>query len=182
MFSFWSRSAAAPANGETDEIHEKHESTGSASPPPPSTVTEQTPALPKPKKPRQRTKKRAPATENALNASEEAKVANGTKAGTASLDELKELIANVPPKTLHLFLMGRLDVQKPGRTKKRPNANVFPTLQNDFPVLSAFFNGLEPPPKRHCLRCHSDYVDIENGPRACVCPFFSSLLWFPTYR
>jgi len=168
MFNFFSRPAPAPANGTDEQTPDIHESTGSASPPPPSTVTEPIPAPPKPRKPRKSTKKSLPAPENAPDASADVKETNGAKAGTATLDELKELITHVPPKTLHLFLMQRLDVQKPGRTKKRANANVFPTLQNDFPILSAFFNGLEAPPKRHCLRCHSDYVDIENGPRACV--------------
>lgn len=166
MFTFWSRSSAT--NGTNEQTPEVQDSTGSASPPPASTATEPTPAPPKPRKPRKSTKKSLPAPENAPDASAEAKETNGTKAGTATLDELKQLVTQVPPKALHRFLMERLDVQKPGKAKKRANANVFPTLQNDFPILSAFFNGLEAPPKLHCLRCHSDYFEIENGPRACV--------------
>jgi hypothetical protein len=153
-------SSAVPKN----DVEEAPES-DSASPPPPSesvppTVT---PApKPKPRKPRA-SKKKAPANgEDAPDASHNGDadlkiVTTGGGSGDGAfkdLDGLRELIANIPPKTLHAFLKQRLDVHKArgGAAKKRPNANVFPTLDNDYPVISAFFTGLTPPPRHHCVR------------------------------
>ncbi|PVG03695.1 hypothetical protein CPB86DRAFT_810749 [Serendipita vermifera] len=161
MFSrLWSsRSTSDLKQESTPTPAEKpDESSGSASPPPPSVLTESgaTPA-PKPKKPRKSTKKSPLAGESAPDASN----ADGT------LQELKELIAQVPPKTLHSFMVERLDAQKSGR-KKKPSPKVYKELEKDFPVLGSFFTGLVLPPKLHCVRCHTDYVEIENGPRSCV--------------
>ncbi|KAG8761468.1 hypothetical protein FRC14_003881 [Serendipita sp. 396] len=170
MFRFFSyKNSPAPADdGQNTEGRD------SASPPPPSVLTETAtpvPAAPKPRKPRKSIKKAAAAEGGGDKPAEEN--ANGTANGTAgeikTVNALKELVRDVPPKTLHLFLMQRLDIQKTvGKAKNKPNPNAYPTLENDFPVLSSFFNGLVLPPKNHCLRCHSDYVDIENGPRSCV--------------
>ena len=163
MFSFWGSKPTAPssANDETNGDRD------SASPPPPSVLTETaTTANSKPRKPRKYTKKAAPAGEGGT-----VQQAAAPPPDVTTLDGLKELIQIIPPKTLHHFMMQRLNVQKPGaRGKKKPSPNMFPTLENDFPVLSSFFTGLVAPPKKHCLRCHSDYVDIENGPRSCVSP------------
>jgi hypothetical protein len=145
---------------------------------------------PKPRKPRKSTKKTDGDGEDASKGKKEngttdktgkgkdAKEAEATPAPTAdTLNGLKELVTTVPAKALHIFVMQRLDA--PGAKKgkgKRANENVFPTLEADFPVLSAFFSGLVAPPKLHCKRCHTDYTDIENGPRSCVSidSFYSS--------
>ncbi|CAG7848695.1 SubName: Full=Uncharacterized protein {ECO:0000313/EMBL:CCA69083.1} [Serendipita indica DSM 11827] len=169
MLSFWRSkpTASSTANDETNGDRD------SASPPPPSVVTEtatpQPTAAPKPRKPRKSTKKAAPAGEGGEVQKEGADKVEATQPDVSNLGGLKELIHTVPPKTLYQFMVQRLDIQKPGaRGKKKPNPNAFPTLENDFPVLSSFFTGLVVPPKKHCLRCHSDYFDIENGPRSCV--------------
>lgn len=175
MFSrLWSSSSVPNTKADAEE---PPESTASASPPPPSESVAATalPAAPKPKKPRAPRKKAAPKATDAPDASTNGDAGlkvvvdsaepNGT--GFKDIEGLRELIAAVPPKTLHVFLKQRLDVQRPG-TKKRPNANVFPTLDADYPVISAFFTGLTAPPKQHCVRCHQDYFDIDNGPRSCV--------------
>lgn len=178
MFSFWSSKSADPANGERDS--------NSASPPPASVLTETTPApasvkaTPKPRKPRKSMKRADGEGEDASKTKNEngttntkdkdGKAAEAAPPPTAdSLTGLRELVTSVPPKALHIFVMQRLDA--PGAKKgkgKRANENVFPTLEADFPVLSAFFSGLVAPPKLHCKRCHSDYTEIENGPRSCV--------------
>lgn len=79
------------------------------------------------------------ATEDALNAS-------------PILDNLHSLIASVPAKTLHAYTLSRL-----------PN-----TQELHVPALRAFFAELEPPPSRHCVRCHRNFFDVENDNRACV--------------
>ena len=195
MFArLWSSSATpAVAKNEAEEPPESD----SASPPPPSesvppTVT---PApKPKPRKPRT-SKKKAPAeAEDAPDASQNGNAdlrivitgTNGPDGSFTDLDGLRQLVADVPARTLHQFVKQRLDVQRAGVAKKRPNANVFPTLENDYPVISAFFTGLVAPPKHHCLRsvgcvvllqipsddvwfrCHQDYYDVDNSPRSCV--------------
>lgn len=162
MFARLFSSSAVPTTAKND-VEDAAES-DSASPPPPSesvppTVT---PApKPKPRKPRT-SKKKAPvdgedAPDASHNGDADLKIVTAGSGGGGdfkNLDELRELIANVPPKTLHAFLKQRLDVQKArgGAGKKRPNADVFPTLDNDYPVISAFFTGLSAPPRNHCVR------------------------------
>ncbi|KAG8830403.1 hypothetical protein FRC17_004929 [Serendipita sp. 399] len=173
MFRFFSyKGSSAPAADDGQNTAERD----SASPPPPSVVTETaTPTPvglppPKPRKPRKSNKKPNAEGDNKPSVENANGTPNGTTAGEiTSVAALKELVRDVPPKTLHLFLMQRLDIQKTvGKGRNKPNPNAYPTLENDFPVLSSFFNGLVLPPKNHCLRCHTDYVDIENGPRSCV--------------
>ena len=75
------------------------------------------------------------------------------------LVSLRGVLKTCPPKILHSWILDRLD----------PDSQIaFPTLEADMPTISAFFSGLEPPPAKHCARCHLDYHDVDNGPRSCV--------------
>lgn len=156
MFSrLWSTTSIPTTKTDAEE---PPESVDSASPPPPSESVA-APVAPKPKKPRAPRKKALMKAPDAPDASHDGdndlKIVTNTSgtngAGFKDIEGLRELIASVPPKTLHQFLKQRLDVQKAG-AKKRPNANVFPTLDADYPVISAFFTGLTAPPKNHCVR------------------------------
>ena len=69
-------------------------------------------------------------------------------------ESLISLIVSVPAKTLHAYTMSRI-----------PDASV-DTLR----TLSSFFDTLSPPPKLHCVRCHKDYVEVENDDRSCLVP------------
>ena len=72
---------------------------------------------------------------------------------------LRGVVKACPPKILHSWILDRLD----------PDSEIaFPTLEADMPTVSAFFSGLEPPQAEHCVRCHLDYYDVDNGPRSCV--------------
>ncbi|KAI0039195.1 hypothetical protein FA95DRAFT_1612765 [Auriscalpium vulgare] len=64
---------------------------------------------------------------------------------------LHSLLTAVPPKTLHTYTLAHLPSAPP------------PTLA----ALADFFATLTPPPRLHCARCHADFVDVENGDRAC---------------
>src|SRR5258706_4846325 len=75
------------------------------------------------------------------------------------LVSLRGVVQACPPKILHSWILDRLD----------PDSQIaFPTLEADMPTISAFFSGLEPPQAKHCVRCHLDYYDVDNGPRSCV--------------
>ena len=37
-----------------------------------------------------------------------------------------------------------------------------------LPTLAALFAELAPPPRLHCVRCHKDYVEVENDDRSCL--------------
>lgn len=39
-----------------------------------------------------------------------------------------------------------------------------------FIALDSFFLTLAPPPTLHCVRCHKDYVEVENTDRSCLIP------------
>ncbi|PCH40921.1 hypothetical protein WOLCODRAFT_88910 [Wolfiporia cocos MD-104 SS10] len=69
-----------------------------------------------------------------------------------TVDSLTTHIRSIPPKTLHAYVLAQLP--------KAPE-----------PVLSAlatFCAELTPPPRLHCVRCHKDYVEIENDDRSCL--------------
>ncbi|KAH9927097.1 uncharacterized protein BXZ73DRAFT_49103 [Epithele typhae] len=60
----------------------------------------------------------------------------------------------IPPKTLHAYVLARV-----------PS-----TAEDHLPALAAFFAELAPPQRMHCVRCHKDFVDVENDDRACLVP------------
>lgn len=72
----------------------------------------------------------------------------------ADAGELLELIQKVPAKTLHSFVVTNI-----------PNAS-----QQEIQALIEFFATLTPPPKLHCVRCHKNYVEVENTDRSCLVP------------
>lgn len=67
-------------------------------------------------------------------------------------ESLATLIKVVPPKTLRDYVVERL-----------PSASTA-TLES----LCDFFNTLSPPPRLHCVRCHKDFVEVENDDRSCT--------------
>lgn len=82
-----------------------------------------------------------------------------TVAVNASLPEanpqaLISLILGVPAKTLHSYTLSRI-----------PDAS-----EDTIRTLSSFFDTLSPPPKLHCVRCHKDYMEVENDDRSCLVP------------
>ncbi|KAH9947215.1 hypothetical protein B0H21DRAFT_856268 [Amylocystis lapponica] len=71
-----------------------------------------------------------------------------------SADALASRIAAIPAKTVHAYVLSRL-----------PN-----TPPHVLPALGTFFADLAPPPRLHCMRCHKDFVDVENDDRSCLVP------------
>lgn len=72
----------------------------------------------------------------------------------ATTDSLVTHIKAIPAKTLHAYVLSRI-----------PSAPE-PLL----PALATFFSELAPPEKLHCVRCHKDYVDVDNDDRSCLVP------------
>ena len=64
---------------------------------------------------------------------------------------LHSLIASIPAKTLHAYLLDNIQAAPP----------------DTLAAFASFFETLSPPPLLHCVRCHEDYIDIENGDRSC---------------
>lgn len=69
------------------------------------------------------------------------------------IDEVVSLIESTPPKALRSFLIGRLSTAPPELGS----------------LLQCIFDGLSPPPPRHCARCHKSYLEEDNYERACGC-------------
>ncbi len=67
-------------------------------------------------------------------------------------DSLVALVKSVPAKTLHAYILSRI-----------PKAD-----ESTLTTLAAFLKSLEPPPQLHCVRCHKDYVEVENTDRSCL--------------
>ncbi|KAI0658526.1 hypothetical protein C8Q70DRAFT_992201 [Cubamyces menziesii] len=71
-----------------------------------------------------------------------------------TVDSLTTHIASIPPKVLHSYILARIPSQP----------------EETLPALASFFSELAPPPKLHCVRCHKDYVEVENDDRSCLVP------------
>ncbi|KAH9854983.1 hypothetical protein C2E23DRAFT_725434 [Lenzites betulinus] len=71
-----------------------------------------------------------------------------------TIPSLTAHITSIPPKILHAYVLARI----PGQAEET------------LPVLAAFFAELAPPPKLHCVRCHKDFVEVENDDRSCLVP------------
>ncbi|RDX53707.1 hypothetical protein OH76DRAFT_1398823 [Lentinus brumalis] len=71
-----------------------------------------------------------------------------------TVESLTTHIAGIPPKTLHAYILSRIP---------RVPAESLPTL-------ATFFDELAPPQKLHCVRCHKDFVEVENDDRSCLVP------------
>ena len=79
--------------------------------------------------------------------------------------KLYRLIASVPAKTLHQYTLSKL------RSATNPSTSSASEHHLSHATLAAvadFFVDLHPPPKLHCVRCHKEYVEIENGDRSCT--------------
>ncbi|KAI0313138.1 hypothetical protein OF83DRAFT_1142763 [Amylostereum chailletii] len=74
-----------------------------------------------------------------------------TSSPAATLSTLQALISSVPPKTLHTYTLSHLPSTSPA----------------ELAALATFFATLTPPPKLHCVRCHGDFVEVENGDTSC---------------
>jgi len=69
-------------------------------------------------------------------------------------EALHSLITTIPAKTLHSYVLAHI-----------------PTASPDTLVsLASFFATIAPPPLLHCVRCHADYMEIENNDRSCRMP------------
>ncbi|KAH9173284.1 hypothetical protein EDB89DRAFT_1885112 [Lactarius sanguifluus] len=71
-----------------------------------------------------------------------------------TLKALHALVSKTPAKTLHAYVLAHLPTAPPA------------TLT----ALASFFATLTPPTLLHCVRCHSDYIEVENNDRSCHVP------------
>jgi len=69
-------------------------------------------------------------------------------------EALHSLVSTIPAKTLHSYVLDHIPTAPP----------------DTFVFLASFFAMLAPPPRLHCVRCHSEYTDIENDDRSCRVP------------
>ena len=69
-------------------------------------------------------------------------------------EALHALVTSVPPKILHTYVLDNIPAAPP----------------DTLATLASFFVTLSPPPLLHCVRCHDDYTDVENGDRSCRVP------------
>lgn len=69
-------------------------------------------------------------------------------------EALHSLVTSVPPKTLHTYVLDNIPEAPP----------------DTLAALASFFVTLSPPPLLHCVRCHDDFTDIDNGDRSCRVP------------
>ncbi|KAH9018877.1 hypothetical protein EDB85DRAFT_2010618 [Lactarius pseudohatsudake] len=71
-----------------------------------------------------------------------------------TLEALQALVSKTPAKTLRAYVLEHLPTAPSG------------TLT----ALASFFATLTPPPLLHCVRCHTDYTEVENDNRSCRVP------------
>ncbi|KAI0072985.1 hypothetical protein K474DRAFT_1686404 [Panus rudis PR-1116 ss-1] len=69
-------------------------------------------------------------------------------------EALSERIQSIPAKILHAYTLSRIPLASSETLKE----------------LAVFFDSLYPPPSLHCVRCHKDYVEVENDDRSCLVP------------
>lgn len=67
-------------------------------------------------------------------------------------EELFTLVKKVPPKILHEYVLRNL-----------PHASL-----QEATALTEFFARLSPPPVLHCVRCHKNFVEVENTDLSCM--------------
>ncbi|EED77772.1 predicted protein [Postia placenta Mad-698-R] len=71
-----------------------------------------------------------------------------------TVSSLVNHITAIPAKTLHEYTLAHIPL----------------VPEPLLPALAEFFAKAAPPPKLHCVRCHKDYVDVENDDRSCLVP------------
>lgn len=79
------------------------------------------------------------------------------RSDTASPDStqvLHRLLSSVPAKSLHAYTLSNI--------RHAPPSTVA--------ALTSFYSNLQPPPRLHCVRCHKEYMDVENDDRSCLIP------------
>jgi hypothetical protein len=69
-------------------------------------------------------------------------------------EALHSLVTSIPAKTVHAYLLDNIPAAPP----------------DTLSTLASFFVTLSPPPLLHCVRCHKDYIDVENGDSSCHMP------------
>ena len=79
--------------------------------------------------------------------------------------KLYRQIASVPAKTFHEYALFKL--------RAATNLSTSSTSEHHLPhaalaAIADFFADLHPPPKLHCVRCHREYVEVENDDRSCT--------------
>lgn len=87
-----------------------------------------------------------------------------------AVEALLELLPSIPAKTLHTYTTTHLNhisttLSNASNDSPIPASQV-PSAQ--IPALLAFFATLTPPPQLHCVRCHKEYVEVENTDRSCL--------------
>ncbi|TFY63592.1 hypothetical protein EVJ58_g3153 [Rhodofomes roseus] len=70
----------------------------------------------------------------------------------ATVESLTTHLMAIPAKTLHAYILSHIP--------RVPEVLL--------PALATFFAELSPPEKLHCLRCHKEYVEVENDDRSCL--------------
>jgi len=79
------------------------------------------------------------------------------------------LVRTIPAKTLHSYVL----------------AHILTAPPDTLISLASFFATLAPPPLLHCVRCHTDYIEIENDDRSCCVPHDDTsgeAEWIGSYR
>ncbi len=69
-------------------------------------------------------------------------------------EALHSLVNSIPAKTLHTYVLDNIPAAPP----------------DTLAALASFFATLSPPPPLHCVRCHYDFIEVENGDRSCLMP------------
>ncbi|KAH9015805.1 hypothetical protein EDB85DRAFT_2024062 [Lactarius pseudohatsudake] len=67
---------------------------------------------------------------------------------------LHALVSKIPAKTLHAYVLAHLPTAPP----------------DTLTALASFFATLRLPTLLHCVRCHTDYTEVENDSRSCRVP------------
>ena len=79
--------------------------------------------------------------------------------------KLYRQIASVPAKTLHQYALSKLRAATNLSTSSTSEHHL---SHETLAAVADFFADLHPPPKLHCVRCHRDYVEVENDDRGCT--------------
>ena len=79
---------------------------------------------------------------------------------------LYNLIASVPPQTLHSYTLNHLSSAP--LTFLPLQTSTAPPSPRTLTILTQFFASLTPPPRLHCVRCHRDFFELENTDRSCT--------------